>query len=150
MPLGVPTPISTHTPAWGATFCTVRVPPTVIDFNSHARVGRDTLLVRCGRCRIISTHTPAWGATYSIAKNSSEHRFQLTRPRGARRSACFPNKFSDISTHTPAWGATLPSKAYITLERISTHTPAWGATIGSPGQVRRAKISTHTPAWGAT
>ena len=34
-----------------------------LDFNSHARVGRDIENILYGREIIISTHTPAWGAT---------------------------------------------------------------------------------------
>ena len=33
--------ISTHTPAWGVTSVNVRDCTLLVDFNSHARVGRD-------------------------------------------------------------------------------------------------------------
>ena len=37
----------------------------VLYFNSHARVGRDSLLQYLSTdLRLISTHTPAWGATW--------------------------------------------------------------------------------------
>ena len=57
------------------------------DFNSHARVGRDfEHLVLFFYADVISTHTPAWGVT-KAGKNEAE--------------------FLAISTHTPAWGVTV-------------------------------------------
>ena len=54
--------ISTHTPAWGVTISSTPTEQTVLNFNSHARVGRDP---SCTRYTPLSTV------------------FQLTRPRGA-------------------------------------------------------------------
>ena len=36
--------ISTHTPAWGVTGTACQCSPQALDFNSHARVGRDLQL----------------------------------------------------------------------------------------------------------
>ena len=99
--------ISTHTPAWGAT-----IPDGVdlsfgVNFNSHARVGRDNLGGEMDTAAKISTHTPAWGATVIMDKTPTE---------------------TKISTHTPAWGATLQDIVTENGKIISTHTPAWGAT----------------------
>ena len=54
-------------------------------FNSRAREGRDMkwrsllLLIR------VSTHAPARGATVNGFARDVKQKFQLTRPRGARR-----------------------------------------------------------------
>ena len=101
--------ISTHTPAWGATLLEAENTDNFINFNSHARVGRDDMfVVERAAATKISTHTPAWGATW---RNDPEH-------------------YADgISTHTPAWGATVGGTTKIAGQEISTHTPAWGATF---------------------
>ena len=39
--------ISTHTPAWGATFFVAAIEGASEDFNSHARVGRDPDFPAC-------------------------------------------------------------------------------------------------------
>ena len=77
--------ISIHAPAWGAT--------------GSAR----------GQCVAppISIHAPAWGATAAHEGNASHHRFQSTRPRGARLDAMAKGLTAGaISIHAPAWGAT--------------------------------------------
>ena len=54
------------------------------NFNSHARVGRDRIIVVNLILLQISTHTPAWGVTYHDEEyTSTQQAFQLTRPRGA-------------------------------------------------------------------
>ena len=67
--------ISTHTPAWGVTRqcvgCRWRS-----DFNSHARVGRDTRFHVSSPFIGISTHTPAWGVTLDVV--SKRHKI-ITR-----------------------------------------------------------------------
>ena len=78
--------ISTHTPAWGVTVYNMSYTSTEVNFNSHARVGRDAEdLAQFKVVGLISTHTPAWGVTIDD---------------GGIRSAV------SISTHTPAWGVT--------------------------------------------
>ena len=101
--------ISTHTPAWGVTVYNMSYTSTEVNFNSHARVGRDAEdLAQFKVVGLISTHTPAWGVT---SVNVSE-------------SFC-----NHISTHTPAWGVTLVQFGNVYLLNISTHTPAWGVTL---------------------
>ena len=76
------------------------------NFNSHARVGRDTRFRIFLHQNVISTHTPAWGVTMAVIRmertnddfNSharvgrdlkpckpkiARYSFQLIRPRGA-------------------------------------------------------------------
>ena len=57
-----------------------------IDFNSHARVGRDMQISSLTALHSISTHTPAWGVTVISLSLFVELM---------------------ISTHTPAWGVTV-------------------------------------------
>ena len=103
--------ISTHTPAWGVTRLRRLPEPPQIDFNSHARVGRDQHLLRSvRRSAHISTHTPAWGVTPIVGRHP---------------------KHRKISTHTPAWGVTFKGDVLVAgADNISTHTPAWGVTRG--------------------
>ena len=80
----------------------------MLDFNSHARVGRDVNWMGDLFWMIISTHTPAWGVTFCVS-NLPSARY--------------------ISTHTPAWGVTPIVRAQCCIHSISTHTPAWGVTF---------------------
>ena len=145
------TQVSTHAPAWGATF----------DYLSQKLKFQ------------VSTHAPAWGAT--------KHRlnilmiylvFQPTLPHGERRllalcrlsilsfnprsrmgsDGTFYAEFSDIpvSTHAPAWGATSSSSHIWQQCYVSTHAPAWGATWRFHRLALLFLVSTHAPAWGAT
>ena len=97
--------ISTHTPVWGVTLQKYLMGIMIINFNSHARVGRDQTSLRfpqpchhfnsharVGRdrdsfcCRLyerISTHTPVWGVTLRLTIFDISRKFQLTRPCGA-------------------------------------------------------------------
>ena len=101
--------ISTHTPAWGVTVYNMSYTSTEVNFNSHARVGRDAEdLAQFKVVGLISTHTPAWGVTIDD---------------GGIRSAV------SISTHTPAWGVTRIAVVLLCISAISTHTPAWGVTL---------------------
>ena len=66
--------ISIHTPAWGVTIPLDDGINGVVNFNPHARVGRDTkyadeyhLLVH------ISIHTPAWGVTLPSVRFSPSY-----------------------------------------------------------------------------
>ena len=123
-----------------------------MNFNSHARVGRDgSPQSPAASSAPISTHTPAWGVTESWQGGFAR---------------------INISTHTPAWGVTNDQDDNNAELSISTHTPAWGVTGGciqpaehpddfnSHARVGRdaiadnycldREISTHTPAWGVT
>ena len=103
--------ISTHTPAWGVTVYNMSYTSTEVNFNSHARVGRDAEdLAQFKVVGLISTHTPAWGVT---------------------QKRLFSCRRLFISTHTPAWGVTLKLDPENVELLISTHTPAWGVTGGS-------------------
>ena len=80
--------VSIHAPAWGAT-----VLQSYVERYFH-----------------VSIHAPAWGATGSRQLLSRLHKFQSTRPRGARRHASHVTftVLITVSIHAPAWGATRP------------------------------------------
>src|SRR5690606_15147808 len=81
----------------------------------------------------------------------SPHRFQSTRPRGARLApAIQPAHQPSVSIHAPAWGATPGCPRTTPAPTVSIHAPAWGAT--GPARVggRALGVSIHAPAWGAT
>ena len=146
-----------------------------IDFNSHARVGRDELQSTLYFPLSISTHTPAWGATtcpkFFISPLSDFNSHARVGRDAKLMPFGMPKKV--ISTHTPAWGATdmfyttvlladhfnsharvgrdTPPLPKLGQPEISTHTPAWGATFQNRKSTALIEyISTHTPAWGAT
>ena len=100
-----------------------------MNFNSHARVGRDSHAFPVIPPISISTHTPAWGVTWIC---------------------CGVIASPPISTHTPAWG--------VTPRSLQREKQSWNfnshARVGRDIRdhcftVGRA-ISTHTPAWGVT
>ena len=53
------------------------------DFNSHAHVERDALVILTTVKSDISTHTLTWSVTTAIAYQFQARKFQLTRSRGA-------------------------------------------------------------------
>ena len=105
--LRMPPWISTHTPAWGVTVCTVDFFVHRHNFNSHARVGRDAVFVdengvitdfnshaRVGRDEPggrardhdkphFNSHARVGRDSGTVAGTPKSKRFQLTRPRGA-------------------------------------------------------------------
>ena len=81
-----PKPISTHAPAWGATF-----------FSGFE-----------GLMPGISTHAPAWGATGGIMDIVGYYAISTHAPAwGATEGVQRIKVTQNISTHAPAWGATL-------------------------------------------
>ena len=79
------------------------------DFNSHARVGRDSEQVR---------------QLVQVRRDFNSHARVGRDVRGSERMCR-----RRISTHTPAWGVTALTAQIHTLRQISTHTPAWGVTF---------------------
>ena len=165
--------ISTHTPAWGATHWqrTAVLQLTFqltrprgarrnvfenyslnLNFNSHARVGRDFCeghtiqngvlfqLTRPRGARPSSPNFRASSGTFQLTRprgarqgNSTHNcvifQFQLTRPRGARRHFIQQRPAKRTFQLTRPRGARpgrLLDNTFISI--ISTHTPAWGAT----------------------
>ena len=142
--------VSTHAPARGATSrrraCRGRR-----SFNSRAREGRDPVIV---------------AASQPLAK------FQLTRPRGARRSAraapcpasCFNSRAREgrdcVRRRRGGGRKCFNSRARegrdaeaILSEynaHVSTHAPARGATPDRHCRRESSGVSTHAPARGAT
>jgi len=101
--------ISIHTPAWGVTIPLDDGINGVVNFNPHARVGRDTkyadeyhLLVH------ISIHTPAWGVTLPSVRFSPSYIYFNPHARVGRDFERIDViiYYVLISIHTPAWGVT--------------------------------------------
>ena len=81
----IPSCVSIHAPAWGATF---------LRFPSSSTSD-------------VSIHAPAWGATDERAVNKSYFQFQSTPPHGGRRGGAVHGRHPGaVSIHAPAWGAT--------------------------------------------
>ena len=76
-------PVSTHAPAWGATFSALQSSFTGWFQLTPPHGGRPFQLL-VGEVAAVSTHAPAWGATSSAASSSSTTTFQLTPPHGGR------------------------------------------------------------------
>ena len=97
--------ISTHTLTWSVTVAGTEYYLNGIDFNSHAHVERDHVILAISLQTLISTHTLTWSVTNNFLSDYipmiiSTHtltwsvtilqiltlktlRFQLTRSRGA-------------------------------------------------------------------
>ena len=121
--------VSTHAPAWGATFMRYAVSLILSRFQPTrphgARLHFRKMVVSC--CNV-STHAPAWGATLCLSKsNHFIYWFQPTRPHGARLHrlpAAWPRA---VSTHAPAWGATILVGENTTKGRVFQPTRPHGA-----------------------
>ncbi len=101
-----------------------------IGFNPRARGGRDKVIAVAGGIL---------------------HRFQSTRPRGARRRyRQAMSHASWVSIHAPAGGATSPAYRKTAQKRVSIHAPAGGATQEIEKIIQRSRVSIHAPAGGAT
>ena len=144
-----------------------------MDFNSHAREGRDTRRFDGRISRVISTHTPVKGVTAfrshlqhlqsyfnSHAREGRDlKQFQIgdvmgnfnSHAREGRDFLFIPELHSDgISTHTPVKGVTQVPVACFAPLQISTHTPVKGVTGFLYGLPVEHLISTHTPVKGVT
>ncbi len=61
-----------------------------------------------------------------------QHRFQSTRPRGARRrQQALSLRYRDVSIHAPTRGATFTSALAWRLAAVSIHAPTRGATMSA-------------------
>ena len=63
--------ISTHAPAWGATWSRRARCPSARNFYSRPRVGGDFRSEHSVLGQGISTHAPAWGATAIFHKHQA-------------------------------------------------------------------------------
>ena len=144
-----------------------------MDFNSHARVGRDPVVYRVLQFVIISTHTPAWGVTaYNVRRHLHCGNFNSHARVG--RDAYQDETlltYIDFNSHARV-GRDFCDFLYLQFVfhfnsharvgrdeknrflkcaiSISTHTPAWGVTEQKVNKHNNLIISTHTPAWGVT
>ncbi len=127
----MPTPISIHAPAWGATVCNMtRYYKQTDNFNPRSRVGSDG------------------GSNMTVDEMLQ---FQSTLPRGERQHNHLVERMCKvISIHAPAWGATVIDTGTSEIKTISIHAPAWGATGQGRYSTQKKYISIHAPAWGAT
>ena len=78
--------VSIHAPAWGATPDRPVTLQGVTLVSIHAPAwGATCMPARLTVALLVSIHAPAWGATLRVDAIGNAHRFQSTRPRGARR-----------------------------------------------------------------
>mgnify|MGYP005830787327 CR=1 FL=1 len=75
--------ISTHTLTWSVTILLRGYLAPVSNFNSHAHVERDNILLSFLGLLEISTHTLTWSVTFLSLSITGLMSFQLTRSRGA-------------------------------------------------------------------
>ena len=129
--INVPTIISIHAPAKGATLCfAITLYPRSIYFNPRTRKGCDAYekyplvlalhisihapakgatknVVKLNRLQLISIHAPAKGATNQKIFTRPYKKFQSTHPQRVRQSNVeWVTRCTDISIHAPAKGAT--------------------------------------------
>ena len=87
----------------------------------------------------------------SMYGHENHHRFQPTRPHGARRESPVPASMTIRFQPTRPHGARLNDDTYLNDKaEVSTHAPAWGATDYHIIIQSQHYVSTHAPAWGAT
>ena len=79
--------VSIHAPTRGATSRAACSMSSRCCFNPRAHAGRDGGSVWFDDDWVVSIHAPTRGATNRLCRRGSGHRFQSTRPRGARHSA---------------------------------------------------------------
>ncbi len=98
-------------------------------FNPRARMGRDHHAVVLYRARLVSIHAPVWGATQIIWQPHHNHKFQSTRPYGARQITHLFFTYDIQFQSTRPYGARLNFLEKIRVKTgVSIHAPVWGAT----------------------
>ena len=187
-------PISTHTLTWSVTDTWERYLSSRVfqltrsrgawrgnvfgvkwasDFNSHAHVERDLLVLYVQERVHLFQLTRSRGAWLRILwRNVLSLRFQLTRSRGAwpglprrmdsdrhfnshahveRDEKALPFMINElISTHTLTWSVTQAWARRSPAGSISTHTLTWSVTIVKRSSAPLRSISTHTLTWSVT
>ena len=151
-PCGCNRTVSIHAPAGGATRAGMTYGP-ITGVSIHAPAGGATHAGRITfQAQRVSIHAPAGGATCPVATwRSSLHRFQSTRPRGARRhnQVSWPVAFAFQSTRPR--GARLPASGPHTMRIMFQSTRPRGARLlKNLLRQRAAAVSIHAPAGGAT
>ena len=89
----VPTRVSTHAPARGATFYLSGGIYLLPSFNPRPRTGGDPCWIIFFTFRAVSTHAPARGATITAYRSAAgRNAFQPTPPHGGRRLRRKPSR----------------------------------------------------------
>ena len=124
---GLPSDISIHAPASGAT---PRNPWYSLHnyFNPRSREWSDGTDGPERKRTAISIHAPASGATDICMRTLFCQIFQSTLPRVERHDSGALVYTEKISIHAPASGATVYSRRRASKSHISIHAPASGAT----------------------
>ena len=85
--------VSIHAPAWGATSSLAAIASVFESFNPRARVGRDVRhLGRRGRVAGFNPRARVGRDFRCHSASQDVHKFQSTRPRGARRFVAIRNR----------------------------------------------------------
>ena len=99
--------ISTHTPAWGVTAAGCPFAGHPQNFNSHARVGRDSrVLADCTKATNFNSHARVGRDTVITIENYDRYHFNSHARVGRDKVYRITDEAWEISTHTPAWGVT--------------------------------------------
>ena len=99
--------ISTHTLTWSVTLPCCGAVKRICNFNSHAHVERDDIVV--------------WGKSLNGDFNSHAH---VERDE----TIVYITTSGDISTHTLTWSVTISRQIPVWVVIISTHTLTWSVT----------------------
>ena len=123
--------VSTHAPAWGATFF-VEVVDGEVGVSTHAPAWGATIAsLPLAGVADVSTHAPAWGATTACGLDVIFYQFQPTRPHGARLDAGTDGGKLRRFNPRARMGRDTTQANLSWDEAVSTHAPAWGATPSS-------------------
>ena len=100
-----------------------------INFNSHAHVERDEIVIMAVAIGSISTHTLTWSVTLSASsKLPSSMNFNSHAHVERDLSNLQKQQKKTISTHTLTWSVTYRAKNASISYSISTHTLTWSVT----------------------
>ena len=172
----LPSLVSIHAPAWGATSMLISTAGIMTSFNPRTRVGCDTGSARQRQClqRFQSTHPRGVRHTPSCSSSKRrssfnprtrvgcDHRallsagrkreFQSTHPRGVRQVGDLPVlRVKNVSIHAPAWGATPCARCWTIWPcRFNPRTRVGCDLVVAFYRHNPRHVSIHAPAWGAT
>ena len=121
------------------------------NFNSHAHVERDELIVDGCKVTTISTHTLTWSVTRLSATLQKMYQYFNSHAHVERDCIVYPvnSNFYDFNSHAHVERDLLcftVSLVYV----ISTHTLTWSVTWRVVRRISTLSISTHTLTWSVT
>ena len=141
--------ISIRTPAWGVTLLEHGQARRAY-FNSHPRVGGDSVFAADLKLSYISIRTPAWGVTCTVGGTFHYLHFN-SHPRVGGDYLKALQRLTELYFNShPRVGGDLPQWLRPTQATNFNSHPRVGGDKGYRRESYRYTISIRTPAWGVT